>query len=93
MGERVNHKVHIIYLEYHSVCPLVGIGTPPPLPLPLTSVLSPRTIRGDGVHPRLRVRGWGSPNSDDWRESLALCLLCGVNAAYSTRVEVSDPAL
>ena len=24
------HKVHI-YLEYHSVCPLVGIGTPHPL--------------------------------------------------------------
>ncbi len=23
------HKVHI-YLEYHSVCPLVQIGTPPP---------------------------------------------------------------
>jgi hypothetical protein len=26
---------------------------------------------------RLRVRGWGSPNSDDWKKSLALCLLCG----------------
>jgi hypothetical protein len=24
------------------------------------------------------VRGWGSPNSDDWRKSLAFCLLCGV---------------
>ncbi len=22
----------------------------------------------------LRVRGWGNPNSDDWRKSLALCL-------------------
>jgi hypothetical protein len=22
------------------------------------------------------VRGWGSPNSDDLRKSLALCLLC-----------------
>jgi hypothetical protein len=28
-------------------------------------------------HTRLRVRGWGSPNSDDWRKSFALCLLCG----------------
>ncbi len=27
-------------------------------------------------HTRLRVSGWGSPNSDDWRKSLALCLLC-----------------
>ncbi len=32
--------------------------------------------RGEG-HTRLWVRGWGSPNSDDWRISLALCLLCG----------------
>jgi hypothetical protein len=37
---------------------------------------SPRNLRGGG-HIRLRVRGWGSPNSDDWRKSLALCLLCG----------------
>jgi hypothetical protein len=36
------------------------------------------------------VRGWGSPNSDDWRKSLALCLLCdfdlefikGINSMY-----------
>ncbi len=39
------HKVHI-YMEYHSVCPLVGIGT---LPTLLCQ----------------RVRGWGSPNSND----------------------------
>jgi len=26
---------------------------------------------------RQRVRGWGSPNSDDWRKSLELCLLYG----------------
>jgi hypothetical protein len=31
---------------------------------------------GGGRHTRLWVRGWG-PNSDDWRKSLALCLLCG----------------
>jgi hypothetical protein len=29
-----------------------------------------------GGHTRLRVRGWGSPNSGDRRKSLALCLLC-----------------
>jgi hypothetical protein len=23
--------------------------------------------------------GWGSPNSDDWRKSLSLCLLCVLN--------------
>jgi hypothetical protein len=67
------HKVHL-YLEYHSVCPLVGIGIPSPAS---EFALSPEPGGGGGVHTRLRVRVWGSPNSDDWRESLALCLLCG----------------
>ncbi len=31
--------------------------------------------RGGGRQTRLRARGWGTPNSDDWRKSLALCLL------------------
>jgi hypothetical protein len=35
-----------------------------------------------GAH-LLRVRGWGSPNSDDWRKSLALCLLCGYDLSAS----------
>ncbi len=39
--------------------------------------MSPRRNRGGRGHTRLRVRGWGSPNFDDWRKSLALCLLCG----------------
>ncbi len=33
-------------------------------------------IKGGGGHTRLRARGWRSPNSDDWRKSLAVCLLC-----------------
>ncbi len=58
------NKVNI-YLEYHSVCPLVRIGIPPtPPPRPQASV-SPRNQRGRG-HTRLRVRG---PNSYGWRES------------------------
>jgi hypothetical protein len=32
---------------------------------------------GGGIHTPLRGRGWGNPNSDDWRKGLALCLLCG----------------
>jgi hypothetical protein len=51
------HKVGI-YKEYHSVCPLVGIGT---LPTPL----SPERRGG---HTPLRLRGWGGPNSDDWKK-------------------------
>jgi hypothetical protein len=57
------HKVRI-YKEYHSVCPLVGIGT---LPTPL----SPASV------PLPQEQGGGSPKSDDLRKSLALCLLCG----------------
>jgi hypothetical protein len=61
-------------IEYHSVCPLVRIGTTT-FPLPQASVYPPQP-KGRG-HTRLRVRGGGS-NSDDWRKSLALCLLCGI---------------
>ncbi len=32
--------------------------------------------KGGGGYTLARVRGWGSPNSDDWRKGLALCLLC-----------------
>ncbi len=62
-----------IYIEYHSVCPLVGVGTP----LSPASVPLPPEPKGGG-HTRLRVRGWGSPSSDDWRKSWAFCLLCGL---------------
>ncbi len=70
------HTVYIRYLEYHSVCPFVRTGTPPPPPppLPLASVSSPWNQRR-WEHTRLRVRGWGGPNSDDWRKILAFCLL------------------
>ncbi len=59
-----------VYLEYHSVSLLFRIGTP--IPSPANECVPPP---GWG-HTRLRVRGSGGPNSDDWRKSLALCLLC-----------------
>ncbi len=37
------------YIEYHSVCPLVGIGTLPP-PLSPATVPLPRTKGGGGAH-------------------------------------------
>ncbi len=58
--------------EYHIVCPLVGIGT---LPTPLSPANVPLSPEPGGGHIRLRVRGCGSPDNDDWRKSLALCLL------------------
>ncbi len=45
----------------------------PPHPVPQGSVSAPRNQRR-WDHTRLRVRGWGGPNSYDWRKSLALCL-------------------
>jgi hypothetical protein len=56
----VQNKAHIYpYIEYHSACPLVGIGTSP-LPLPQAGVPPPppREPNGGG-HTRLRVRGGG----------------------------------
>jgi hypothetical protein len=43
----VAHKVRI-YKEYHSVCPLVGIGTLPTPISPAIVPLSPQNRRGGG---------------------------------------------
>ncbi len=78
------HKV-CIYKEYDSVCPLVGIGT-------LQSPLSPESVplppeRGGGGAHSPGGEGWGSPNSDDLRKRLALCLLCVAAATKSPEPE------
>jgi hypothetical protein len=44
----VDHKV-LIFIEYHSVCPLVGIGTLSP-PLSPASVPLPPEPKGGGAH-------------------------------------------
>jgi hypothetical protein len=43
---------------------------------PASVPLPPELEGGGGGQTHLWVRGWGS-NSDDWKKSLALCLLCG----------------
>ncbi len=63
-----------LYLEYHSVCPSLELG--PPTPFPGSECAYPLNQRR-GEHTRLRVREWGSPNADDWRESLVLCVPVG----------------
>ncbi len=50
----------LIYQEYHSVCPLVGIRTPPPS-LTLASVLTPPPPKPKGGDTHSRVRGGGVP--------------------------------
>jgi hypothetical protein len=73
---RMKHKVHVHkylhckkdlrFLRYHSVCPLVGIGTPP-TPSPPSECVSPSE-----THSPKGGREWGSPTSEDWRKSLVL---------------------
>jgi hypothetical protein len=75
-----DHKVHI-YLEYHSICPFVRIRTPHPLSRKRVPA-HPRNQRGWGYTLACMVYG-GGPNSDDWRKSLALGLLCGQTLWYS----------
>ncbi len=46
----------------------------------LASKCAPPSGTGGG-DTRVQMRGWGSPNSNNWRKSLALCLFC-VNNQY-----------
>jgi hypothetical protein len=68
------HKVRT-FKEYHSVRPSSKLGLSQPLSRQQVCPSPPES--GGGGHTRRGVRGWGSPNSDDWRKSLVLCLLCG----------------
>ncbi len=61
----------------YSMSPIVGIGTLSPPLLEASVPLSPGTRGGEGGAHCMPARGWVSPNSDDWRKSLALCLLSG----------------
>ncbi len=74
LGCMVCHKVHA-HKEYHSVCPLIGIGT-------LASECAPPPEPGGGGGTLAWGEGLGSHNSDDWRKSLTLCLLCGFGLVF-----------
>jgi hypothetical protein len=57
--------------EYQSVCSLVRIGSPAPLP---QASVSPSWNQREGGQHSLAGKGVGGASSDDWRESLALCI-------------------
>ncbi len=64
-------STHTVYLEYHSVCPLVRMGPslpppPPQYPLPQASVSLPPEPKRDTHSPA--GEGVGGPNSDDCRK-------------------------
>ncbi len=69
------HPTKYIYIKSTTVyVPSSELG--PPRPLSPCECVPPPRIKGGGGHTSLRGEGWGSPNSDDWRKSLALCLTC-----------------
>jgi hypothetical protein len=48
-----------------------------PTPSLASDCAPPPGIKGGARgHTREGVRGWVSPNTNDWRKSLSLCLLC-----------------
>jgi hypothetical protein len=61
----------MLYIEYQSVCPLSELA--PSSPSPASECVPPWNQRGGHS---LAGEGAGGANSDDWREGLALCLLC-----------------
>ncbi len=61
-----------LYLEY--LCP--NWLSPPPLP---PARVSPPPVTKAGVQHSLAGEGAGGANSDDFRESLSICLLSGVD--------------
>jgi hypothetical protein len=71
IGEAHRNVRSASFLFFFVCLPILG---PHPPPLLQASVSPPGTKGGDTL--TCGLSGWG-PNSDDWRESLALCLLCG----------------
>jgi hypothetical protein len=72
MSTGMYYKIHLLEIMRLQVPSILSILLAPNPSLACECAPPSRTGRG---HTRLRVRGWGSPNSDDWRKSLALCLL------------------
>jgi hypothetical protein len=57
----------------------------PPAPLSSNRVCPPPLEPGGGGDTLLASEGAGEANSDDWRESLALCILCANGGCLANR--------
>jgi hypothetical protein len=71
-----SQSTYIFSIEYHSVCPLVGIGTLPPTLSPES--VPPGTKGGGSLSPA--GEGLGESQFRRMEKSLALCLLCVTDA-------------
>jgi hypothetical protein len=76
-SDQIGHKVRI-FKEYHSVCPLVGIGTLPTPLSPASVPLPPEPWWGGGGAHSPAGEGLGESKFRRRRKSLALCLLCEI---------------
>jgi hypothetical protein len=75
----------LYYLEYQSVYPFVRTGSPNPFPASECAPL--HGFKGGGGQLSLGGERAGEPNSDDWRKSLALCILSGLEACANSRLK------
>jgi hypothetical protein len=65
------HGMHRVVPE----CLFLRRNLVPPTPPPQASVSPPLELKGGGEEHSLPGEGLRGPNSDDWKESLALCIL------------------
>jgi hypothetical protein len=63
-----------------------------PTPSPASECASPRTKGGGGVyvHTRLLVSGWGSHNSDDWREESLVLYIFVFKSIYQKSESIGE---
>jgi hypothetical protein len=62
----------------------------PPTPSPASEFALPPGSKGGGVHTRLLVRGWGSPNSDDWREETLVLYIFVFKSIYQKSESIGE---
>jgi hypothetical protein len=72
-GEGLIRRGIIVFIDYQSVCPFVGTGSPSPSPR--KGVWTQR----EGSTLAYGLGSGGGANSDDWKKSLALCILYGLS--------------
>ncbi len=66
------------YIPRAPQCLSPRLNSDSPTSSPASECAPPPGTKGEG-HTRLRVRGWGSPDSDELRKSLARCPLRGIH--------------
>ncbi len=91
-GTKTNQSIRSTTNEGAKTKRSIRSSTIDVLPLLLLTHLSPASVflspqaGGGGGHTCIQVWGWGSPNSEDLRKSLILCLFSAPPLLYATGV-------